>query len=99
MNISLPFITQPKQRKKKKTKVKSNRLIKVRSEHAPIEIQNMNMPELEYLYEHGTPTEKEIAEHVMVTRKKFEKATMVPDDILASSSPTAAGSPTSGAWW
>lgn len=98
MNISLPFVTQPQQRKKKKTKVKSTRLITIRSEHAPIEIQNMDMPELEYLYEHGTPTEKEIAEHVMMTRKKFDRATMVPDDILASGAPTS-GSPSSGAWW
>lgn len=99
MNISLPFVTQPKKRKKNKTKVKTNRLIKIHNEHTPIEIQNMNMPELEYLYEYGTPTEKEIAEHIMITRKKFDKATMVSDDILASGAPTASGSPTSGAWW
>jgi hypothetical protein len=98
MNLSLPFVTQPK-RKKKNNKPETTRIIKIHNEYTPIEIQNMTMPELEYLYEHGTPTQKEIAEHVMITRKKFEIATMVPDDILASGAPTSSGSPSSGLRW
>jgi hypothetical protein len=84
MNIDLSFINTPIKRKIKKP-IKN--IIKISNEHTPIEIQNMTMPQLEYLYEHGSPTEKEIVGNIMFTRKKFDMATIVPDDILPSGSP------------
>lgn len=96
MNISLPFITQPTPRKQKKTQ--PSRLIKIKSEHTPLEIQNMSMPELEHLYNHGTPTEKEMARIIIHARKSAEIGNMLADDKLSSGSPVS-GSPTVGARW
>ena len=89
MEISLPFITQP--RKKKSKHPVKRKLIKVRNEYTPIEIQNMSMPELEYIYQHGSPTEIEIADNIIRARKKMSVALSLSDDILPSGSPFAGG--------
>jgi len=91
MNIDLPFINQTK-RKKVKNSAKQ-KLIKVQSEHTPIEVQNMTMPQLEYLYEHGSSTERELADHLIQARKKWAliELAMPMDAELASGSPFAGG--------
>lgn len=91
MNIDLPFITQPRKHKKKDP-VKRG-IVKINNEHTPVEIQNMDMPKLEYLYQHGSPTEREIANHLIQARKKWEliELAMPMDSELASGSPFAGG--------
>jgi len=91
MGISLPFMTEP--RKHKKEKSAKRNIIKVQSEHTPVEIQNMDMPQLEYLYEHGTSTERELADHLIQARKKWALIELaMPMNIeLASGAPFAGG--------
>jgi hypothetical protein len=87
MDISLPFITQS--RKKKRKYPATREAIKVQSEHTPIEIQNMDMPQLEYMYQYGTPDEKETANKIIILRKKWNLITLPNDDIL----PQGSGAP------
>jgi hypothetical protein len=54
---------------------------------------DMDMPELMYIYKHGTVAEKEIAENVLRARKKWEVASSMSDDVLPTGAPTV-GSPT-----
>jgi hypothetical protein len=92
MNISLPFVTKSKRRKKVHSKEQTQReTVKVRSEYTPIEIQNMDMPKLEYLYQHGSPTERELADHLIQAKKKWAliELAMPMDSELASGSPFA----------
>jgi len=91
MDISLPFMNEPRKHKKEKP-VKRN-IIKVQSEHTPVEIQNMDMPQLEYLYEHGTSTERELADHLIQARKKWAliELAMPMNTELASGAPFAGG--------
>jgi broad specificity polyphosphatase/5'/3'-nucleotidase SurE len=90
MNIDLPFMNQTK---RKKVKITKQKLIKVQNEHTPIEVQNMTMPQLEYLYEHGSSTERELADHLIQARKKWAlvELAMPMDAELASGSPFAGG--------
>ena len=90
MNIDLPFMNQTK---RKKVKITEQKLIKVQNEHTPIEVQNMTMPQLEYLYEHGSSTERELADHLIQARKKWAlvELAMPMDAELASGSPFAGG--------
>jgi len=92
MDVSLPFITntaQTAKRKKQKIikkKVKRT-LVKFKSDHTPVEIQNMDDQELEYLYEHGSPTEQDVADQILRARKKWDLAfNYSPDDILPEGS-------------
>lgn len=75
MEMSLPFVTNPAPvAKRKKVKVKKNvkrTLVKFKSDHTPVEIRNMGDQELEYLYEHGSSTEKDMAENILHARKKW----------------------------
>jgi len=87
MGISLPFMTEP--RKHKKEKSAKRNIIKVQSEHTPVEIQNMDMPQLEYIYQYGTPDEKETAERIIRLRQKWNLITLPNDDIL----PQGSGAP------
>lgn len=91
MEVSLPFIINRKKSKKKEKLVK--RIIKVYNEHTPLEIMDMDMPELMYIYQHGTVAEKEIAENVLRARRKWSIASSLSDDVLPTGSPTT-GSPT-----
>lgn len=80
-------------RKHKKEKPLKRSIIKVQSEHTPVEIQNMDMPKLEYLYQHGSPTEREIADRLIQARKKWALIELVMplDNELASGAPFAGG--------
>lgn len=91
MEISLSFVTQ--QRKKKKKSPAKRELIKIHSDYTPMEIQNMDMPKLEYLYQHGTPTERELADHLIQARKKWAliELAMPMNTELASGAPFAGG--------
>jgi hypothetical protein len=91
--LTLPFITKsaPRRKKKQISEISTKPMIKIRNQYAPMEIQGMSMPQLEYIYEHGSPTERDMADQVITARKKFEIATMMPDDILASGSQGAPG--------
>jgi|WetSurMetagenome_2_1015567.scaffolds.fasta_scaffold29228_4 hypothetical protein len=97
MNVNLSFVTNPalsaKRGKAKSKKVKRT-LVKFKSDHTPIEIQNMDNQELEYLYEHGSPTEKDMAENILHARKKWSlvELAMPMDAELASGT----GSPYAG---
>lgn len=86
MDIALPFITQRK--KSKKGKPSNTRIINIHNEHTPVEIMNMDMPELEYLYMHGSPSEKELADNIIRARKKWIIASSLSDDIVPTGSPT-----------
>jgi len=92
MNMTLQFVTQPRKKKKDKKLVKRP-MIKIKSEHTPVEIQNMDMPQLEYIYEHGSPTEKELADNIIRARKKWATASSLSDDIVPTGSPIP-GAPT-----
>jgi hypothetical protein len=93
MDISLPFITQSARRKKSnKDKPSKRRIIKIHSEHTPLEIMNMDMPDLMYIYKHGSVGEREIAENVLRARKKWEVASSLSDDVVPSDAPNS-GSP------
>jgi len=94
MNISLPFITTSKRRKKTHSKKQTKReTVKIRSEYTPIEIQNMDMPQLEYVYEHGSPTERELADHLIQAKKKWALVELAApmNNELASGAPFAGG--------
>ena len=71
MDITLQFVNQPKTRKKIKSKQVKRTMIKFTSDHTPLEIQHMDNHELEDLYEHGSPTEKDMAENILRARKKW----------------------------
>lgn len=90
MKVSLPFITKKKIKKRKK---QIKKIIKIVNEHTPLEIMNMDMPELMYIYQHGTVAEKEIADNVLRARKKWEIASSLSDDVLPTGSPNV-GAPT-----
>jgi hypothetical protein len=73
MNISLPFITAPAHpRKKSKLISKKRTIIKIKNEYAPIEIQNMDDAHLEYIYEHGSPAERDVAEEIIKNRQRWD---------------------------
>lgn len=97
MEMTLPFVTNPApaaKRKKQKVKKGTKRtLIKIKSDHTPIEIQHMSNEDLEYLYDHGSPTEKDMAENILHARKKWAlvELAMPMDAELASGSPYAGG--------
>jgi hypothetical protein len=65
----------------------------VQNEHTPVEIQDMDMPKLEYLYQHGSPTEREIADRLIQARKKWALIELVMplNTELASGAPFAGG--------
>jgi len=68
MNLNFQFITPtPKKRNKKSKKP----MITFKSDHTPIEIQHMSNNELQDLYEHGSETEKDMAENILHARKKW----------------------------
>lgn len=90
MEVTLPFVTQniqPIKRKKKNKRPIKRTIIKIKTEHTPMEIQNMDLSQLEYLYEHGSPTEKELADRMIRIRKKWAMASLLSDDILPTGSP------------
>lgn len=91
MDVSLPFVIQ--QRKRKEREPVKRKLIKIRSDYTPMEIQNMDMPQLEYVYEHGSPTEREMADHIIQARKKWALVELAApmNNELASGSPFAGG--------
>jgi hypothetical protein len=97
MDVSLPFVTNPapsaKRNKAKSKKVKRT-LVKFKSDHTPVEIQNMDNQELEFLYEHGSATERDMAENILHARKKWAlvELAMPMDAELASGT----GSPYAG---
>lgn len=71
MKMELQFITKPQKRKIKKNKKIKKTMVKFRSDHTPLEIQHMSNDELEYLYEHGSETEQDMAENILHARKKW----------------------------
>lgn len=94
MNIDLPFLNSPKPRKKNKTKGKKQvkrTLISIQTEHTPLEIQKMELPELIYLYEHGSSAERSMAENVLHAREKWDLVMLAApmDNELASGAPFA----------
>jgi hypothetical protein len=92
MKIDLPFLNSPKQRKKIKGKKQVKRtLISIQTEHTPLEIQNMDIPELVYLYEHGSSAERAMAENVLHAREKWDLVMLAApmDNELASGAPFA----------
>lgn len=97
MEMTLPFVTNPAPAaKRKKPKVKKSvkrTMVKFKSDHTPIEIQNMDNQELEYLYAHGSETERDMAENILHARKKWAlvELAMPMDAELASGSPYAGG--------
>jgi hypothetical protein len=107
MELSLPFVTSSApqaappapMRKKKKMKKSTKRnikkpLIKIRSEYTPMEIMNMDIPEIQYLYEHGSPTERDMADNILRARLKFQRATMLSDDVINQNNTPNPGAPT-----
>lgn len=91
MEVALPFITQ---RKGKKSKPQKRTIAKIRNSYTPVEIMNMDIQELEYLYEHGSPTEQDIADNILRARKKWMVASSMSDDADRTDSPNS-GAPTS----
>lgn len=93
MNLDLPFLSSPQQRKKKKVKGKKAKrtLISIQTDHTPLEIQNMETPELIYLYEHGSSAERAMAENVLHAREKWDLVMLAApmDNELASGAPFA----------
>lgn len=91
MSASLIFpFPQPKIKKKRSKKAK--RIIAtIKTEHTPIEIRDMDMPELLDIYEHGSPIERSIAEEILYRRKKAELVDLASpmNSELASGSPFA----------
>jgi hypothetical protein len=71
MDMTLQFVTQPATRKKAKSKKPKRTMIKFTSDHTPLEIQQMSNSDLENLYEHGSPTERDMAENILHARKKW----------------------------
>lgn len=69
MKLEFQFIIPPK--KKKRMKKLKKPMIKFRSDHTPLEIYHMGDSELVYLYEHGSPTEQDMAENILHARKKW----------------------------
>jgi hypothetical protein len=70
MKMTLQFIT-PSIKKRTKSKKIKKPMVKFKSDHTPLEIQNMDDQELEYLYAHGSPTERDMAENILHARKKW----------------------------
>lgn len=94
MNIDLPFLNSPKPRKKKIVKGKKpikRTLISIKTEHTPLEIQNMETPDVIYIYEHGSSAERSIAENVLHAREKWDLVMLAApmDNELASGAPFA----------
>jgi len=71
MDMTLQFVTQPTNRKKVKSTKPKRTMIKFTSDHTPLDIQNMDNQELVDLYEHGSPTERDMAENILHARKKW----------------------------
>jgi hypothetical protein len=94
MDMTLQFVTQPTGRKKVKSKKPKRTMIKFTSDHTPLEIQHMSTSDLEDLYEHGSPTEKDMAENILHARKKWAlvELAMPMDSELAQNT----GSPYAG---
>jgi hypothetical protein len=100
MNISLPFMnsTPPRaKRKVKKVNSKINRnLIRFRNNYTPVEIYNMDDAQLENLYEHGSPSERDIANEIKKKRSNWDTVVNKGlDDTLPSGSGVS-GAPTAG---
>jgi len=72
MDMKLQFVTPSVKKKIKNKKIKKP-MIKFKSDHTPLEIQHMSDQELEYLYEHGSPTEKDLADRFIQLRQKLER--------------------------
>ena len=70
MNIST-------KRKKPASKKSKQTLVKFKSDHTPIEIQNMSDQDLEYIYEHGSSTEKDFADRIIRLRQKAERLDLI----------------------
>jgi hypothetical protein len=94
MDMTLQFVTQPTNRKKAKSKKPKRTMIKFTSDHTPLDIQNMDNQELADLYEHGSPTERDMAENILHARKKWAlvELAMPMDSELAQNT----GSPYAG---
>lgn len=81
MKMTLQFIT-PSAKKRVKSKKMKKPMVKFKSDHTPLEIQNMSDQELEYLYEHGSETEQDMADRIIRLRQKAERLEMImPMDI------------------
>ena len=77
MKLKLSFMNTSAKRKKPKSKKSKQIMVKFKSDHTPIEIQRMSDQELEYLYEHGSPTERELADHFIQLRQKLERLELI----------------------
>lgn len=72
--FNFQFITKSKKTKKAKP------MVRVKLDHAPIEIYNMDDYKLHELYEHGSVAERDIAYDILKRRKNFATATMASED-------------------
>lgn len=75
MEVILPFVTNstpPAQRRNKKSKTVKRKIIKIHNSYTPVELYNMDDPQLEYLYEHGSPAEREVASEILKKRQKWD---------------------------
>lgn len=79
MQINLPFVHPQKRKKsikiyspKVKKIVKIHKVKKVHLPYTYTEIQNMTDSQLDYLYEHGSPAERDIAGEVIQNRKNWD---------------------------
>lgn len=93
--ISLIFPYSTTQRKNKKNKPKK-RMVKFHNDYTEFEIQNMDDPQLERLYEHGTPAEREIARKIIKMRDDWDTIInkSIDDPLPAGSGQP--GAPTAG---
>jgi len=89
MSISLMFPFQQPNNKERRPKKRV--IAKIKTEHSPVEIQDMDMPELLNIYEHGSPIERSIAEEILYRRKKAALVDLASpmNSELASGSPFA----------
>jgi len=74
VQFNFQFVTKPKKRQKTDNDQQIKRAIATfHSDHTPVEIQNMDMPQLQNLYEHGSPAERELANHILRARNNWEQ--------------------------